>query len=694
MKKLSTPLLLLILAAILAACGGSDEEPETADNEVEEVAAVEDESVAEVEEVAEEPTPIPEEPTAIPPTATPEPTNTPEPTPTPAPFLSEPVFYSNGNYTDDVTIFDGTLWTAGSGGLVAYDMATGEGRKYTHFDGLPNVATYSFTTCPVNGENRLLLGFQEGVLLYNSAADSWEPGSDYGITTDDRMFEIYCDASNSRLFLEDDDISIIDLATSARTDLNRDDHGLASFSFDDFFQVGDDVWASSYQGLSIIAPDNSVTVLGEDQGTWPSDDITDAHIGPDNKLWIAASEGIYHQTGDGLTADSFKLFDRNNSEAINYWGPEYIEFSADGQLWAAFNSELCQFSIIAGTCAQAFSIADMGLSPDASIDGFKVAEDGSLLVHTNFNGAARYDGESWTAFTLNDQTPHNYFKDFYQTSDGKIWTTGWSLAYTDINAEEWTKPEGLYGDRMAEAADGSLWFSTSSKVTHFDGQKIVEYTADDNGLLDESINAMTIDAAGNVYLGGYRGYSMIGADGETIIAVGEDQGWEIGNIRALVTAGDTVYAGTTEGLVTLSGDSWETVIDESFIVYGNNSTGSLNVLNGGDEALGLAPNTIILGTEDGLMYWDGTTLSSEEAVTGAINDIFVDQETGEIYVTANRNGGDNAGFYSYSPNSGWSFMNRDEFPSDSMLGVFKDAEGTVWVSSGDSTWGGGIVRMP
>ncbi|MFK7801648.1 MAG: hypothetical protein AB8G95_08460 [Anaerolineae bacterium] len=685
----------MLIAGVLAACGGSDEAPPSEEPEaveqVEEVAEVVEEPTA----VPEEPTAVPEEPTEVPPTATPEPTNTPEPTPTPEPFLTEPVFYSNGNYVRDAKIFDGKLWTAGNGGLVAYDMATGEGRKYTHFDGLPNISTYSLATCPINGEERLIVGFHEGLLVYDAASDSWESGSLVGFSQDStRIFEIHCDAENGRLYLDYDDMLIIDLNSGDQLQLEDDEGGLASFTFDDFFQVGSDVWASSYQGVSIIAPDNSITILGEDQGTWPDDDITDAAIAPDGTLWIASSEGIYYQTGDGLAPESFELFNKDNSDAISFWGPEYIEFTADGQLWAAFNSDLCQFNTQTGACDTEWDVTDLGLDNDASIEGFDILEDGSFLVHSSRNGAAYYDGSAWTAYTLDGQTPHNYFTNFYQTSDGKIWSTGWELVNTDIMAEEWTQPDGLYANDMVEAADGTLWFTTSWRVQKFDGQKVVEYTADDNGLLDESINAIALGSDGTVYLGGYEGYSTIGVDGETVTAVGIDQGWEIGNIRDLLAVGDNVYAATTEGLVQLTGDTWTSLVDEDFIAYGSNSTAVLAALENGSESLGLNPDTVLMGTSEGLMYFDGDQLSVEDDVTGSVRDIFVDQETGEIYVTADRNGDDNAGFYSYSPDSGWTFMNRDEFPAEYMLGVFKDAEGTVWVSSGDSTWGGGIVRMP
>jgi ligand-binding sensor domain-containing protein len=693
MQKLKRFVVALLMTGLLAACGGSEEptvEPETVENikeVVEEVAAV-------VEEPAAEPTAIPE-PTEVPPSPTPEPTNTPEPTPTPEPLLTEPVFYSNGNYTRDAAIFDGKLWTAGSGGLTAYDIETGEGRKYTHFDGLPNVATYSLVTCPINGEDRLIIGYHEGLLIYDAANDSWESGSLVGYNNDDtRIFEIHCDAVNGRLFLDYDDMLIIDLNTGDQLQLEDDEGGLASFTFDDFFQVGNDVWATSYQGVSILAPDNSITILGEDQETWLNDDITDADIAPDGKLWIASSDGIYQQTGEGLSPDAFTLFNKDNSDAISFWGPDYIEFTADGQLWAAFSSDLCQFNTQTAACDTEWDVTDMGLDRDASLKGFDILEDGSFLVHTTFHGAARYDGTSWTAYTLEDQTPHNYFTDFYQTSDGKIWSTGWALVYTDIDASEWTKPDGLFGDDMVEAADGTLWFSTSYRATKFDGQKVVEYTADDNGLLDESIQAIALGSDGTVYLGAYEGYSTIGPDGETVTAIGIDQGWEIGNIRDLHTVGDNVYAATTEGLVQLTGDTWTSLVDESFIAYGSNSTAVLEALESGSESLGLKAGTVLMGTSDGLMYFDNGQLTAEKDVTGSIRDIFVDQETGEIYVTADRNDGDDAGFYSYSPDSGWSFMSVEEFPSEYMLGVFKDEEGTVWVSSGDSTWGGGIVRMP
>lgn len=596
--------------------------------------------------------------------------------------------FSNANPNREAAILNGRIWTAGPGGLVAYDMETGSGRKYTPLDGLPDIGTFSVEVCPVNGVDRLIVGTRRGLVLYDEAADGWESGSVIGFDLDTGIFDMACDAANNRLLLDHDDVSILDLATGTLTSYTEKDNGLAWFSTVELVPIGTEIWATTnYRGVSQITADGKVTVYSEANANTPDDSISDVAKAPDGTLWFAASDGLFQRKSNG----EYVSFTRDNSSAISYFGPSHIEFAPNGDMWLGFTSDICRFDPATGNCFDNYSTySDPNLPAQSRISGLKLDADGNPYVSLD-NGAAHFDGTAWKSYRLPNEAPYNFFSGLHQTSDGTIWVWGETLQRTDVDVTGWTVFADVYPNDMVEAADGNIWFATSSGIQLFDGQRLTKYDryAENTVILPIPYNAIELDSDGRVYAGGDKGYIII--DGDEITKVGEADGWDKGNIRDLLFADGVMYAATTEGLLQLDGATWTVLLDSTYVELPNKNI----------AALALYPDgAIVLGTATGLAYYQNGAVRKDPVVTGSISDIAV-RATGEVYVTAFRTntffgsgGDDNNGLYYYNGIDSWArYTVADGLPMESFRAVLVDNAGTAWVATGDSGLGGGLFRL-
>ncbi|MCA9898703.1 MAG: hypothetical protein H6654_08460 [Ardenticatenaceae bacterium] len=671
---------LLLLAALLlwlAACGG-DEAPAEPDN-VAEVDEDDGEAADEAPPVVE---PEEDEPTAVP-TPQPEPTEEPEPTaePTPEPLVrtvaSGEYVYSNGNQLRDVALFGDSIWAAGPGGLIRYDLPSGDARKYTTLDGLPNIGTFALEVCPVNGEDRLIVGSRDGLLLYNAANDSWEPGSSIGFSDETAIHEMRCDAANGRLILAYDDLSVLDLASGTMTHYTEDDDGLAWFALEQVIVIGDDIWApTDFQGISRVGLDGTVETLSEALTGFPDDSVSDVTVDGSGVYWFGTSDGLLK-----LENGTFTMLTREtHPDVIDFFGPDHVETAVDGTLWLGFNSDLCNFDPATATCTQRIDLVDdLGFPPYSNLARLEVLADGRILLHTYDEGLAYFDGANWTRFALENEAPSNFYAGITQTSDGTIWVYGDSLYTTDVAAQTWELFPDIYPNDLVEAPNGDIWMLTSYSVVRYNGAQLLRFDSD-SGLLDTTYNRLAIDAQGVVYAVGYDGYSII--DGETITAVGPDSGWDFGNIRDVLVVDGVVYAATVNGLASLEGSSHTVLLDETFVNLPNANIASLGQLSDG---------TLLLGTVQGLATYKDGVVTAVPEVAASVSNIFVTPDD-QIHVVAFWSGLNDGGYFHYDGSS-WNYRPDTDFPMTSLRTVMVDNEGTVWIGLGDTGLGGGIFRI-
>lgn len=126
-------------------------------------------------------------------------------------------------------------------------------------------------------------------------------------------------------------------------------------------------------------------------------------------------------------------------------------------------------------------------------------------------GLFRYDGKSFSNFTINDGMPNNtgseitWIERIVEDSAGHIWfggrTTngvfrydGKTLSNLKPNGEQWLRP-------MLEDKNGVMWFGNWHRIFSYDGKTFTQLKGEDGLCFRGVINAFK-DRSGNIWTGG------------------------------------------------------------------------------------------------------------------------------------------------------------------------------------------------
>lgn len=685
MNRIRSTAVLVLLAFLLVACGSEEVAPTTTPMPAQATTAPEQPATSEPTAAPTEPpdptdapaVELTAEPTAAPPTA--EPTST--PIPTPQISLDPGLYvYSNANHMRDITLHDGKVWTAGVGGVVAWDLAGGSHRKYTTLDGLPHIAANGIAVCPIP-EPALVVATNEGLAIYDPAADRFTDGSVI-YSAAGRVLEMACDAT--RLVAYDDDgVNVYDATTGQVT--FTDDDLLAWVAVESITLAGDDIWLpSGYKGITRIRGEE-VTIYSVENGNSPSDDVDAVAISPTGELWLGAGEGLFRLNANGEST----IYDRNNTQGFPYFGPRSLTFAADGTLWLGFNGEICQFDVVAGGCLVSHK-NQPGMAP-GSISRV-IVDDNGFIYYPSFNdGMSVFNGSTWTQYEVVNEFPRNFVYAFAQDTDNNIWVLGEGLHRTNLDASEWVAYKSVGGNDIATDPAGGVWTAGGRSLWHVNGDAIRQWGVAD-GLLDASANAVALDVQGRVWIGQEGGISIF--DGESFTTYNVAAGWPEGNVRDLLADGDTMWAATTKGLVKIdtTHDSWEVVVNDTNIAPASQPNFGRIAFN--------TDGTLLLENPAGLFIYNGSNLARYQnvdcslgATTVAPDGMLLFGCFPPFFSSAGEFAQGRYGLHYYDGTE-WGFIGLAEgLPSTSVRAILLDTAGTWWIGGGDTANGGGILRV-
>ncbi len=133
------------------------------------------------------------------------------------------------------------------------------------------------------------------------------------------------------------------------------------------------------------------------------------------------------------------------------------------------------------------------------------------------SGISRFDGYRFTNFTEKNGLTSDAVWSCLEDRRGDLWfgTDGSGILHYDGKAfKSFGKKEGLPNLRVwcsAEDADGYLWFGTlGGGLLRYDGKKFTQFTAAE-GLADDRVWAITPDSKGNIWIATSKGASKITA---------------------------------------------------------------------------------------------------------------------------------------------------------------------------------------
>lgn len=227
----------------------------------------------------------------------------------------------------------------------------------------------------------------------------------------------------------------------------------------------------------------------------------------------------------------------------------------------AFKSGLC-FLILALThqlsIAQTFTnytTADGLLSNN--VNCLSIDASGDIWFGTQA-GISFFDDILFTSYTT---TSHPGLADnnvvaIYAADDGTIWAgTDFGLSY--YNGTSWatyTTADGLGDDRVkciTEDASGTVWIGTNDGVTSFDGSAWTSWGTSE-GLPFGGVTHIEVHSSGTIYMGSGLGGFLV-YNGSTFNIITESEGLVNDKVRSIVIdAADNKWVGTASGISVLN----------------------------------------------------------------------------------------------------------------------------------------------
>ncbi len=258
----------------------------------------------------------------------------------------------------------------------------------------------------------------------------------------------------------------------------------------------------------------------------------------EGKLWIGTEEGLCLY--NGKTFDKIQipvpenLPPNKNTYYQNHWVFSMIQ-AKNGKLWFATMDGVYIYDGKSFTHFPLKEAANGFLSSNAKVERMLEDNAGNIWLGGRTNeGIFRYDGKSIAHFNLpqliqgqNGPRPklHNWGWPQLQDKDGNIWFSNWGGAYRydGTSFTSFTKKEGLHGGvtRIMEDKNGNLWFGgdAGAGLSMYDGKSFTRFTTE-HGLINNSIWSILEDKTGNIWVGTREtGLSLY--DGKTFVTYSE-----------------------------------------------------------------------------------------------------------------------------------------------------------------------------
>lgn len=162
--------------------------------------------------------------------------------------------------------------------------------------------------------------------------------------------------------------------------------------------------------------------------------------------------------------------------------------------------------------------------------------EGNLWFGTTANGLYRYDGKSFTRFTIADGLDCDQIYCMLEDKEGKLWI-GTEKGLCFYNGKTFDQiriplPENLPPNKnayyqthwvysMLQTKNGDLWFATIDGVYIYDGKSFTHFPLNEaaNGFLtpNDKVERLLEDHAGNIWLGGRTNKGVFRYDGKSIV---------------------------------------------------------------------------------------------------------------------------------------------------------------------------------
>ncbi|MCG8577380.1 MAG: SpoIIE family protein phosphatase [Flavobacteriales bacterium] len=321
---------------------------------------------------------------------------------------------------------------------------------------------------------------------------------------------------------------------------------------------------------------------------------------------------------------------------------------------------------------------DHGLS-SVSIRGMCKDQNENIWLGLNGGGISRYDGVSFTNYTISEGLTSNIIFDIITDKEGNLWISTWEGGICKYDGTELTvynESHGLPTNNIWSSycdSKGNLWFATfQGGLVKYDGQSFTNYSMRE-GLPNHFVYTVSEDLDGNIWLGTHFG--AVKFDGESFTTINASHGLT-----------GPIYGLTCDQ----KGNIWMASYASGVFVYDGEKLTNYNTENGlnsnkVDNVNVDAEGKIWIGTYgSGITIFDGHRfqyLSEEDGLTSnyCLDVLF---DSGNNAWLGSWGGGVNIitqNSFSHSYN-----QSPRELPFDDVYAITQDSRGNIWYGTNNN----------
>jgi len=483
--------------------------------------------------------------------------------------------YTNGNNVLALAQQGNTLWAGGMGGLVRWDMTTGNYVKYTARDGLPDNQVSS-VALQANGALWAGLGSWNGGLVVFQGGRWTTYTSDNGLVSN----FVLCVAVDPQgrkwagtvrgVSVLDDHGTPHDSRDDAWLSFRRSDglvnEGVMAIAFD----AAGRKWFATSGGLSVL-DDKGTPEKGDD--VWTSFTSADGLGHNEVRALLVDRAGLkwcVTRTDVSLLDDGGTPHDKRDDRWTHFStadgliadDPRAIAEDGAGLKWLGTTSGLCVLEDGGTPSDKSDDRWTIFSQPDGLVDEWvrALAVTGNQVYVGCSGSASRLDhrgtprdktDDQWSRWVTADALPSNNVTALATQGAGLVWI-GTDTYLTAYDGSTWTNVARATVRCIVLDRNGVKWVAAGSTVLALDDRGTPHQTGDDvstqftsaDGLLAGGPEAIAIDAAGRKWVGTGQGASVL-SDNGTPHVKGDDTWTSFTSADGM--AGNWVHAVAVDG---------------------------------------------------------------------------------------------------------------------------------------------------
>lgn len=398
----------------------------------------------------------------------------------------------------------------------------------------------------------------------------------------------------------DDGISII---SANRISKITGQNGLPKGKINEMYydSTGKTVWvASDGSGLYRIKK-NEIVVIDETMGL-VNNSLQTVFKDKESNLWLGTwGSGVYR-----LKYTNVILYDRSSGLPENNVTAVYAEKT--GKMWIGTNNK--GLTVVNGTTKTLINSQNSDLPTDRIFAIF--GKNNKVYVGTD-HGIVEFNGNKISKSYFTHSKDRKSVRSIYVDSKNSIWVGlfgGGAVKFSsDLKPQlELTRENGLLNDSIfaiTELKTGEVALGSDGGVTLVKNNKISRYLTQEQGLIDNRISSICEDSNGNLWIGTYKsGLTVFKKD--TILYYSISNGLP-SNLISFINEDETgaVWVGTKKGVSKFIGDSLSLYSTQNGLISNEMNSNASYYIN----------NKMLLGSVNGLSIIDLNELEIVESAS-------------------------------------------------------------------------------